>query len=795
MRHYNLQSWRCSTLFQRGLLRLGRPCVNRHLVQRGTTMAKRHFTAAKARSDRPGWSITFRHPLRTDSQGKPGRKVRRGLNTSDEGEADALVEQMNQLLRDQSWWSAAKRREAEIRFASQIVEAFYGELQAGKQEPEFLRESYIPMPGADDGFSRVLFVGTTGAGKTTLLRQLIGSDPEEDRFPSTAPAKTTIADIEIITAGAEFEAIVTFFSEFQIQAYVEECVLDAALASRSGAPLDKVADRFLSHRDQKFRLTYVLGPWNATSAVESADEFSFDEEDSGGVADDALPPQEQRKNQEVLQGLVTRISQLSKQIEQSVSEELDLDLLEASQEDREALQQLIEEAFEAELYKQEDFHELVQDVLDRIRSRFDLIQLGELRRDPSEWPSAWTFSTTDRSEFIRNIRWFSSNYWPHFGRLLTPIVQGIRVKGPLYPGFKPDGARLVLIDGQGLGHTPDFTSSISTNVTRRFDEVDVILLVDNAQQPMQAAPLSLLRAVAASGNHDKLAVAFTHFDQIKGQNLASAADKRAHVMASVLSALNTLRDILGGQVVKAIEFGLDHRCFMLGGTDRRLSLLPEKAGKYMEGQLTALVEFCESAMQRGDEAEAALTYDPMGMSFAIQDAASKFHAPWNGRLGLASHSATRKEHWTRVKALTKRIGNELSVEYDTLRPLADFHSRLVEAISLYLDQPLEAPSDEQEEQRAKMRIRRIVTVQLLTLTRKRLIEAELTEWRDAYNKESGTGSTYRRAVRIAGLFDRAAPVPGAVMTDSARGFLGEVAAVVTSAIQTVGGQLKGKSLA
>ena len=180
-----------------------------------------------------------------------------------------------------------------------------------------------------------------------------------------------------------------------------------------------------------------------------------------------------------------------------------------------------------------------------MRSRFDLLEAGELRRRRSNWPELWVFESADRDEFIRHIRWFSSNYWPQFGRLLTPLVDGIRVRGPLFPEFLSGGPRLALIDGQGLGHSPDSSSSVTTHVTRRFAQVDVVLLVDNAQQPMQAAPLSVLRAITSSGHHGKLAVAFTHFDQIKGQNLPTFADKRAHVMASVLNALSSLRDVLG----------------------------------------------------------------------------------------------------------------------------------------------------------------------------------------------------------------------------------------------------------
>ena len=49
--------------------------------------------------------------------------------------------------------------------------------------------------------------------------------------------------------------------------------------------------------------------------------------------------------------------------------------------------------------------------------------------------------------------------------------------------------------------------------------VAAVLLVDNAAQPMQAAPVAALKGIAVSGNASKLHVIFTHFDQVKGDNL------------------------------------------------------------------------------------------------------------------------------------------------------------------------------------------------------------------------------------------------------------------------------------
>ncbi|MBI5855732.1 MAG: GTPase domain-containing protein [Nitrospirae bacterium] len=496
-----------------------------------------------------------------------------------------MVDEMNTILSDSSWWNASRRREAELRFSQPIVQAFFDEIQAGREDPESLREKIIRLPSAkEDGYSRVFFVGTTGAGKTSLLRQLIGSNPDRDRFPSTAPAKTTIADIEMIQAEGTFESVVTFFSEFHVQANIEECLIDACLAKFDGAPNHKVAERLLNHRDQKFRLSYVLGSLQQESHHDDDSDFSFDdrEPEEAFLKDTEITENDRSQYRQVIETYLARAGQPTEAAITQLQSDLELDLNTASGQDREAARQLIEETIEEYLRQDEPFHELVQDILDEVRTRFDQVKVGEFHRSRGNWPEYWTFQSPDRDEFIRTIRWFSSNSWTQYGRLLTPLVEGIRVKGPLFPELDHERTKLVLIDGQGLGHTPDSSSSVTTHVTQRFGHVDVILLVDNAQQPMQAAALSVLRTVCSSGYHEKLAIAFTHFDLIKGHNLPSFADKRSHVMGSVTNALSNLKDVLGAPVVKAVEQSIEQRCFMLGGVDRPLAQLPSRAADYMK---------------------------------------------------------------------------------------------------------------------------------------------------------------------------------------------------------------------
>jgi len=719
--------------------------------------------------------------------------MRRGLGTSVETEADKMVSEMNELLGDPTWWNAAKRQEAELRFPKAVVDAFYDEIQAGRDDTNALRETCIHLPTREEGYSRVLFVGTTGAGKTSLLRHFIGSDPDDDRFPSTAPAKTTIADIEVVLAAGGFEGAVTFFTEFQIQANIEECITDACIALFEGAATDKVADRFLNHRDQKFRLSYVLGGWRRDEGSDD-EELSFGDSDEEKVVDEdgTLTEAERARNRQNLEKYLARMTDLTKVVVKRLEADLEIDLNKINGPDREAAEQLVEENFDAQLSQLEEFHDLVQDVLDDVRSRFDLLEAGELRRRRSNWPELWLFNSDDRDDFIRHIRWFSSNYWPQFGRLLTPLVDGIRVKGPLYPEFLSENPKLALIDGQGLGHTPESSSSVTTHVTRRFSEVDVILLVDNAQQPMQAAPLSVLRSITSSGHQEKLAIAFTHFDQIKGQNLPTFADKRAHVMASVINALSSLRDVLGAPIVRAVEHGIDGRCFMLGGVDRSLAKLPNRAADYMREQLCELVEFFKKAILPPPPPEACPVYDPTGVSFAVQEAVSKFQGPWLARLGLGTYEGVRKEHWTRVKALDRRIAGELDVEYDSLRPVADLVARLTEAVSRFLDKPLtwkHDPADEQEAQAVISRVRRTVSLALHDVSMKRLVEAQLGEWRTAYDFR-GTGSADRRARAMRQIYEAAAPLPDAVMTAPSAAFLGEIRRIVVAEIKTNGGEVR-----
>ena len=50
-------------------------------------MRQYYQAAAKKNPGRQSWLVEFRHPLKIDKAGRPGRKTRKGLGTDDEHEA------------------------------------------------------------------------------------------------------------------------------------------------------------------------------------------------------------------------------------------------------------------------------------------------------------------------------------------------------------------------------------------------------------------------------------------------------------------------------------------------------------------------------------------------------------------------------------------------------------------------------------------------------------------------------------------------------------------------------------
>src|SRR5207249_4503079 len=104
-------------------------------------------------------------------------------------------------------------------------------------------------------------------------------------------------------------------------------------------------------------------------------------------------------------------------------------------------------------------------------------------------------------------------------------------------------------------------------------------------------------------------------------------------------------------------------------------------------QLQRMLEAVDGLVERPVVVSSVAVYDKTDLVLAIQSAAENFHDGWRARLGKAVKPAVSKEHWTRVKALTRRLAEGWSDEYDTLKPVADLHLLLQQEIYKSIQSP------------------------------------------------------------------------------------------------------------
>jgi hypothetical protein len=753
-------------------------------------MSEKQYRATLSKG-RSSWCVIFRHPVALATDGKQKLRVRRGLGTRDEAEASLLISQLNEILSDSTYWNPGARTRAASKFAESIVAAFYDHLSPESRDGWAERERLLPLPSREEGYAKVQFVGTTGAGKTTVVRQLLGTDPVGERFPSTSAAKTTICDLEIIVGGENFDSAVSFIPREQTRYFIMECVSAAVSAHLENSQPSEVVRRFMEHSEQKFRLSYVLG--SLAPRKSRAEEELLDDDEEQAIAEDAEVTQEDQEHFAArLQYFLSELNDLaasSKEAFLDAAREFNIDPYRATAQERDVLQDLIEE----ELQNKEEFHSLVDEILDEVESRFEFVSSGDLIRTRDGWPTLWTFRSDDRDEFIRAVNRFSSNYAPNFGRLLTPLVEGIRVRGPFAPTWH-DGIppRIVLMDGQGIGHTADSTSSISTAITRRFQIADVIVLVDNAAQPMQAAPVSVLRTLVTSGHESKLILAFTHFDEVKGDNLIGSKAQKEHVVGSYFNAVQAIGKASGREAEHALKRLHPDRLVFLANIQ---SELPERA-RFTRKEFSRMLDAIEASIEPPPPVQYRPVYDVANLVLAVQKATQEFHDRWKAIFGIGSRSNAAPEHWTRIKALTRRVGHFKLDEYDTLRPIADLILRLQERISAFLSEPLTwdpvLPEGVDEDVRIQAvdAIRRKVNERLHDLSRRRMIDERLSGWVEAYELR-GTGSTRVRAKDLADLYETAAPIPNEMPGPDANEFLFELRELVAESVDDGGGRLAG----
>jgi energy-coupling factor transporter ATP-binding protein EcfA2 len=743
-------------------------------------MSPIYSATAKQNPGRKSWLVEFRHPLKIDSNGKPGKKTRKGLGTEDEQEAGAIVEQLNQLLADESLHSVSAQADAGIRFDPKVVEIFYSEITPRPKAAAELREALMPLPGHDKGYAKIALLGVSGAGKTTLLRQLIGTHPDKDRFPSTSVNRTTTCATEIILNDEDsYKAVVTFMSESETRFEIDES-LSGAIMKAIDSDEQKVAEALLEKSDMRFRLKYLLGELDSHKDDEEENSYDYDDEDSEPIIEEdaeLIASQEEKAQQQaLLQDYVSRIVELAQHHKHAFEEENGV-LSKMTTEDRNsALDEIEKNAINSV-----DFLNLSSEILEEVRSKFEQIKDGKFEKTNTGWPKAWEFNKpkSDRYAFLKVVRFFTGISVQSWGKLLTPLVNGIRVSGPFAPEWANQYTKLVLIDTEGLGHKANAVADLPEHTVDLLHQVDVIMLVDSAKNSLtNFAAGKALESIVNTGHTRKLVITFTHMDAVHGDNLKGQA-KLNHIFGGVRNvAENQLAKNISTEAARSLLQHLELNTFYVGKIDKAdpKPAIPE---------LKKLLKTLENSRPPVFEPVAFPSYSIDNLVLAIQEASKNFRQQWNGHLGIALHSEYAPSHWQSIKALSRRYAEGWDDGF-YLRPASNLIGALNGAISRFLENPISWDGNPNEDQKRETvdRIKASVSQKIPDLSRYRLRVAPQPAWRDAYALR-GHGSTFERSQRINNIYSQYVPIPDARGDKLAFEFLNEIKDIVMSAISDI----------
>jgi hypothetical protein len=716
-----------------------------------------HIYKAKSGS----WNMSFHHPI--CREGSVGKKIHRSLKVTEEADAAALRQQMNELLtiaeETPSLLPTRSKAISDQKYARLVINAFFDCLTPEPVDYQAIRDKAMQLParaGKKGGVPHVLLVGATGVGKSRLIQHLLQTVREN--FPMRGAGRTTVSDTEVIVGDFDFSAVITFFAENEIRQIIRENILEAcAFADKENDDKAKIASKLLVDSDKRFRFNFVLGPWAQKS------DLTLDDDDDEADGQDAA-----------LDETISAASPWTK-LENCIAQVVSM--AEAAREKASAFEQ------DPEVVEEYWLQHVDQDQLAALTEEI----LGELERrlcaatGQSSWPVIHRIANTaDKTEFFSKLRRFYQNQRSLFGALVTPLVQGIRVRGrfspPAWAASTPSA--WVLLDGQGVGHEQGaslkINQTLAPELTKKFSDADLICLVDKSMPAMTGEAPIILQDLIVRGFLERLVLVFTHFEAVTAPDL-NASEKRIKVLEGLSAAIQSIDSLPKTQKVLLERTAESKACYLAHLDATEITLRSTQAG------VRRLCEFINDCM--GEQPIEAIRplYNEYQIADLVRNEIEAYRRDWSaGQLARFNYKI--------IEALTNWIGNAYSDGYPKqgLFPGQDLSRRLVSAISIELEKPHkwepDKPETEEEESRILNAIRNKVGVEVDAYCREAVVRDPRTvSWLPAYQNIGGRGTKVRRARTVYRILEDHAQLP-----DEGLGkFTKDVWAIVQDAIAEV----------
>lgn len=717
------------------------------------------YSARLVEGSKSSYNIEFRHPVLRDNNGKQGRKIRRGLGT-DKQLAETIVSYINEVLKDNTLWSLSEKQYVQEKYGEKVVDIFYDKIiEQTSEESEAIRESIIEIP-KDEEYSVAMFIGGTGAGKTSDIRVILGLDDNENSFPAVSPTRTTTCNSEYIfspNSSDESECVVTFLNKNQVISLLQESINNGIkrlvlekntndLNNEKGANdlnhvKKKIAADFMSHQENRFRLNYILGQYFETNEKLEKRIKAYEKQN---LESDFI---DLRLSSYKIDGILDNIMKIYEKTKMLITNSED--------EEVEKIEQ-IANCEENQIIIDTIFEHIIE-TINLIGKRYDKIGEFKMVRD---WPVYWYGKSSELKELLDVLEYIGGNSSRLFGRLLTPLVDGIRLKSPFKPscGNVEVIPKLVIIDSEGAGHSGKKITSLPLSITNKFNSVDAIVIVDKADDAMKGISQVILNEVSSRGSQEKIIMLYNRFENIEGDNLFDDEEKKDFIFDIQNNSIKQMKEDfqLSEETINLLIKRLEKNTFFLEKVNELIK--SEETNNEFQSVIEKIILLSENKKHKIKDIP---EYEMDRVILTNMKAKEMFDNQWDSYLGIKVSSSFSRQHWSRIKALSNRFANWPGyLGYDNLTPASDMSSYIMTQIGEFLHSPKYWKYDNNinGEDRVKVisLVQQKVSIQINELIQQRIKIDQYEQWVNAFSYRY-EGSTLKRRDDIKRIFDDVMP--------------------------------------
>jgi len=294
---------------------------------------------------------------------------------------------------------------------------------------------------------------------------------------------------------------------------------------------------------------------------------------------------------------------------------------------------------------------------------------------------------------------------------ISLLVEYIRIEGEnlLANWLKPLNLEFLLIDGEGIGHSlREKRDTLSVRHYDFFDYCNQILLMEKGEDPFISGGQGAIESIFLNGYKNKFKLIFSKIDRIEN------SDRNGFLRRRLSNLENALHE-------QKIAFGLENK------NTYKLDKLNEIiVSEYSKKEIKRLLEDIKN-QEESDPIPLEYDFD----NFFSNLDTKKFISYFRQKID--------REHWTRVKAFTKRMKNK-QLEYDTIKPISEILIFIMKDINTFLQRTDQLNADINNSQN---KIKQELSKKLRLYIYKELIIENNHLWNQAYS-EHGRGSHRKR---------------------------------------------------